>query len=483
MLYVSLLHSVSQVGVTNAIPAAGSPVPVRPAVIDLSEFTWAMSSPHGGRMTCEYGTITLRPTFFSEMAAVDGAWWPPPPVLNQITVGWYPDDGSAYWGAPELLVGWLESWDSGQVVYSLHPRQIAAITETDYHYKGTLADCAAHAALQLGLLLQTPPTRAGAVSVDWVAVGEMEVHAALDTICQYHAFFYYIIGTALYLADLLATKPSTSGYGPADFSAIAYLQAQPVRRISAPWTPEYIRQIYLEILDADNIYGTCGLTEVQISYAKDGPLYAPATVYASANDPLYPASNLIDGNPDTAWSSGGPQVPGVTLGMSISVGTLCEYALGGYLFGAYSPTRWNLYAYDEFNLKWWRLAEVESAGWDDVETRRFVLPEAQWQVWREVAYTTGATDHTIGEELTVTACHPGFYYITAALEVIEQVVTRKRVRVALPIRGSIIPSMLRLYQDPTAADGRSVESWLKVDSVTYNFGASSMVVEGYGGWA
>lgn len=483
MLHVSLLHSISQVAVTNAIPAAGSPVPVRPAVLDLSEFTWAMSSPHGGRMTCEYGTLTLRPTFFAEMAAQDSAWWPPPPVIGQIKVGWYPDDGSAYWAAPELLVGWLESWDSEQVVYSLRPRQVAAVTETDYHYKGTLVECAQHAAFMLGLSAITGGSRPTAPAVDWVAAGEMEVHDALDAICQYHGHFYYVSGSALYLIDLLATKPSTSGYGPGEYSAIAYLQAPPVRRISAAWTPEYIRQIYLEILAADNAYATCGLTEVQVCYADDGPLYAPVTVYASANDPLYPASNLIDGNPATAWSSGGSQVPGVTLGMSISVGTLRGYALGGYLFRAYSPTKWNLYAYDEFNAKWWRLAEVESAGWDDVETRRFVLPEAQWQVWREVAYTTGATDHTIGEELTVTACHTGFYYITAALEVIEQVVKRKRVRVALPIRGSIIPSTLRLYQDPTAADGRSVESWLKVDSITYNFGASSMVIEGYGGWA
>lgn len=484
MLAVLLTHRFTQIYVTNAIPAAGSPVPVRPAVIDLSEFAFAMSSPHGGRLSCEYGTLTLRPSFFSEMAATDSAWWPPPALFDQIEVSWYPDDGSTPWTAPEALIGWLESWDSTSVVYSLRPRTIYGATTMDHHYQGTLVQMFTAAAATLGMLLNTGMARSPSPDVDWLAEGEQEIFDNLDALCRYTSHWYHVRDATIYLVDLLATKPSTSGYGPADFASIAYLQPQPLKRLTAPWQPLYIRALYLEITDVGNAYGKAIIVEMDVALSVNGPLINPGTLAASISDPGHPASHAMDDSLATYWSSGDGAVPGVGFSVAIGDGNLVEYAItAGYDVPDYAPTGWRLYGYNVWGSRYEYLGEVEAVDWQDGLVRRFRVPTPTWQVTRDVVNSTSLHDHSIGGELAVAPCHSDYYYIANALQVIESVVTRPRTRVVLPIRAELQLGFSVLYNDPTIVAGRSVESWLRIDSITYDFTSSTMVIEGYGGWA
>ena len=482
MLYVDIFNGTYQVGVTNAIPAAGSPVPVRPAVLDLSEVTYAMGSAHGGRNTCEFGSITLRTSFFEEMDAISGGWWPPPAQLSQINVGWYPDDGTAAWRIPETLVGWLDSWGSEGVVYTLRPAVGYDLDTSDYHYQGTLADAFAAVAASLGMLLNTGMARSPSPDIDWVATGKRSMYANLETMCQYCAHWFHIYDNTIHLVDLLAAAPSTSGYGPDTYMDIAYTAAAPVKRLVAPFIPLYIRFIYLEITAADNEYGVAAITRVQVSTATDGGLFDPDTVWASVSDPPHPATHAVDANDGTYWSSDVSAVPGVTFGVSLASGTIAEYTITGHTNPDYSPYEWRLFGYDAWNAQYHLLETVRAGEWDSLQARAFSVPVPTWEVTREVAAIGGPHRHPVDNVVTVEPCHPDFYCITNALAVIDSVLSRKRTRVQRPISAEIKLGYTHKYVDNVSAQGKTVTSWMRIDAITYNFTESTMVIEGYGDW-
>ena len=488
MLHVSILSGLTTLAVTDRIPAAGSPVPVIPAVLSLGEFRFAQSSPHGGWIRGEYGSITLLPEVFSHIGRHrDPAMWPPPQRLEQILIGWYPDDGSAYWAIPGAFIGWLESWDASGITYQLREADDYGATVTDKHYRGlTLAGVFSAAATTLGLTLNTTWARSPSPAVDWVATGTNRILDNLDTLARFFTHAFFIDSATLYLIDTLADAVAADIFETRGSSATAesliaaeYFQPEPVRRFIAPFNPRTIRRVRLEILETQVDGTQAGVSGMRVSRSVGGAL-GVAPISASATNPAYPVSNLGDNNATTAWVSPAASVPGVTLTAVVTGSSIKEYELTAWTATDPMPTRWNLIAYNEWTGVYEYISTVESDDWSATEARRFSVPDPiNWQVVREKTYYPSLH---LGEEMTISPTgHYEHSIITTALVNIDTDVSRKRCRYAMPIR-KILPRQNVGLKDATSVEGRTIMSWIRVDTITYDFVAGQMVVEGGGNW-
>ena len=489
MLYVDILHNLTNIAVTDIVPV-DPPVayPAIPAVISLDQFRFAQSSPHGGMFWGEYGNLVMALDLFPRIADIGGAlgpdvaWWPPPQFLEQVTVGWV-DKSGALWQAPQLFTAWLETWSAAGAVYSLRPTDLYDETVTDYHYTGTVVEVFTSAASTLGLTLNATTARAVPPPIDWVATGTNRILDNLDQMAKWSAHACWIDGSTLWLADTQVDSASgvhvlTMG----DVIGAEYLQPPPYRKFSAPFDPPRINRVRLKMLERQG--GTTGgaaVAAVKVPPSNGGGLEVPTTIQASNSRSGYPVSNLVDGNAATMWI--GDSTPSVTVTAIVSSRQIVEYALTASTNVTATPARWQLYAYNEWTFTYDYVALVESGDWTAGEVRRFQVPDQiNWQVEADNSYTSLSATYRLGDTYTVQpACNPSWSYINSALAYIKTEMTRKRCRYSLPIQG-INPRARVSLTDNYTTPGRNVVSWARVDALVYDFAAGTMVVEGGGGW-
>lgn len=481
MLYVSLYHGANSIAVTNRVAAWWSETAVLPYVVDLSELRIAQSARSGGWYRGEYGTITLLPNTFSETAVDFPDWWPPPTVIEQVSIAWYPGDGVTPFVIPVVLTGWLESWDTSGVTYSLRRSDDYEETVIDRWYDGTLANAFSEVCTALGLTANYGWARSPSPDVDYRAMGETSVLENLTAMCAFFSHRFYISGSTAYLIDSMADAVDNAVLTSADIRSVEYLQPAPVKRVVGAYSPPYVKRIKLEFQERQDAGTSVVLAEFDVAKYYGGALINADALIVSAYQSGYPSTNLWDDNNATVWISGADTVPGVTLTAQVVYGQICEYAMTAYTSDPdYSPVRWSLYGYNGWTGEYEYIGNVESLDWTAGEQRRFSVPDPiTWQIQVENTYGS----NSLGDEYEVNpVCHTNHTLITEALEDVVEEITRPRCRYTLPIQ-EIIPSQKVTLMDTTTVSGEVITSWIRVESLTYDFNQGIVTVEGGGEWA
>lgn len=485
MLQVEIVHGVSDLLLTDRIPSDGGPRSMIPAIVSLSELRIAPSAMHGGMISSEYGTVTILPSLFAHAAIEDNTWWPPPRVLRQITLAWWPEDGSAVVNLPAGTVGWLESWDSSGVTYSLHHGDDLYNTIVkNQRYTGALTTVFNSACAVWGLSLVTTWARSPSPTVDWVAQGDNRIIDNLDALARFYSHAFFIEDSLLYLVDMTAANAITTAAAltSADIKSVQYSQSQPILNFAADFNPPYVKSLRLKFLATNAGSSQVQVVRFWVAKSVGANMARASSVSATASNPSYPVANLTDSDEATYWLSGFSAVPGVTLTATNSTGQIAEYAIGaGEATLDYAPTQWELWGYNEWSSGYEYIQDVQSIGWALGDLRKFAVPDGiSWPLKRDNPYETA---YRIGETMVVSpSCHTVYGNIFSALASISTVMNIKRCRITLPIRG-IKPRQTVTLTDTTTAAGKTITATLRVDSITYNFDAGEMTIEGGGNWA
>lgn len=480
MLLVTLISGVKGVIVTDAIPADTAPTGAVRAIIEFSEFRQSTPTYHGGFVRTEYGTITLTPSLFADPGL---GWWPPPTIIEQISVNYTPPETGVPFDIPQTFVGYLAEINSKGVTYSLWPSDEFAETATEEFYSGTLNTVFTAACSTLGLSLNATYARSPSPTVKWQTSGEHSLLDNLNDIAKSLCHRFYISGTTLYLVDCFLDNGSTITVANNEVIEVSYPSIGPYKQFCAEYNIIKPTRIQLEILALQGGGSSCILCEVDIAKAVGASLMAPDAIYANWFDPSYPYTNLVDSNTATFWVSGGGAGTNLALQMAVTSGQIKEYALQARASGSlYPPSEWRLSITDEDMYADAAtpvvVGIVEADGWTALEQRRFTVPEATMMITRDKYYST---THNLGEVYQISPiCQTDYNLIKNSLANIDTTVSRARTRVKIPIR-HILPGQRVEIADASICENVSITAWLRADSITYNFTDHYMVVEGGGG--
>lgn len=422
--------------------------------------------------------------------------WPPPQALY-IDLKYYEDASSSinplgYYGQ---VIGYRTSMSADGASYSLYLDDSHVAVATDAVYDGTLNAVFAAAAATLGVSLVTTYARSPSPQVDYKAAGKVRILDALDAIASFFSHRFYFSSAGLVLVDMFRDNGTALTLSSDQWESVEYPSTQPFSKLVADYTQVGVSKIRLDLQTVQDAGTSTTIAEARLLV---GDTAKATAVSVSAADPSYPASNLVDSNTSTFWGSGAGTVPGVTVELTTTPAELniWSYRLTATnLYYADMPTKWRLYGWHLGLSAYAYIGEVETTSWSALEARTFAVPPAHWPVEK-------VTNLTFGEEYTLqSTCANTYPRISDALNNINNLtnVARDRVRLTMPITAEVVPgrkieivdyltSSLVLPTWPTPGSGDitmeqyKISAWFHVDSISYDFLAQSMVIEGEGGW-
>lgn len=483
MLTVTVTDGIFSGVFTDAVPD-GESSQASVGVLAFDEVRWACSTPHGGLMRPEFGSISFAPSVF---AAVDSSWWPPPRVLKQISISWSDEGGS--FSVPVTFAGYLDELTDETVTYTLHALSEPTATTRDVRYRGTLASVFQTIAAELGLIASITNAREPSPTIDWFVSGENLLIDNLDKMAAFFTHVIYFSDTTAYLIDIYGTAPSTITLTPGDIIDAGIVPVGPYSRITAPWSPPYQTRLRLTIRDRDD-GGTTGvaISEVDIARQVGGTLVAPDYGIGVSTTGATDTTSMVDGNAATYWTSGG-LTNGAEVSLLVTVGIIAEYALMARPSGApYMPITWDLAGWNPYTSDYEHITYVTTtAPWSAAEQRRFPVPEdITWTVTYDMAYQAADGPIVLGDEYRLPySCATRHTNIYGALANISTIIGsgatgRSRTRLTLPIR-SIFPGWRVMVTGMELGGPAPAKYWCLAHALTYDFIGGTVTVEGPGG--
>lgn len=466
---------------TDAVPDGESSQDLV-GVLAFDQVRWACSTPHGGLMRPEFGSISFAPAVF---AAVDSSWWPPPRVLKQITISWHTPGGSLF-VVPGVFAGYLAELTGETVTYTLHALSEPTATAKDVRYKGTLATVFRAIAAELGLIASITNARAPSPPIDWFVSGENLLIDNLDKMAAFFSHVVYLSDTTAYLIDTYIEVPSTITLTPGDVIDAGIVPVGPYSRITATWSPPYQTRLRLTIRDRDDGGATgVAISEVDIARQIGGTLVAPDYGIGYSTTGVTDSTSMVDSNAATYWTSGG-LTNGAEVYLLVTVGIIAEYALMARSSGTpYMPITWDLAGWNPYTLDYEHITYVTTtAPWSAAEQRRFPVPEdITWTVTYDMTYQAAGGPIVLGEEYRLPySCASDYTRIYGALANISTIIGsgRWRTRLTLPIR-SIFPGTRVQVTGMKLGGPAPVRYWCLAHALTYDFIGGTVTVEGPGG--
>lgn len=483
MLTVTVTDGIFSGVFTDAVPD-GESSQASVGVLAFDEVRWACSTPHGGLMRPEFGSISFAPSVF---AAVDSNWWPPPRVLKQISISWSDEGGS--FSLPGTFAGYLDELTDETVTYTLHALSEPTATARDARYRGTLATVFQTIAAELGLIASITNARAPSPTIDWFVSGENLLIDNLDKMAAFFTHVIYLSDTTAYLIDIYGTAPSTITLTPGDVLDAGIVPVGPYSRITATWSPPYQTRLRLTIRDRDD-GGTTGvaISEVDIARQVGGALVAPDYGIGVSTTGATDTTSMVDGNAATYWTSGG-LTNGAEVSLLVTVGIIAEYALMARSSGIpYMPITWDLAGWNPYTSDYEHITYVTTtAPWSAAEQRRFPVPEdITWTVSYDMAYQSADGPIVLGDEYRLPySCATRHTNIYGALANISTIIGsgatgRSRTRLTLPIR-SIFPGWRVMVTGMELGGPAPANYWCLAHALTYDFIGGTVTVEGPGG--
>lgn len=483
MLTVTATDGIFSGVFTDAVPD-GESSQASVGVLAFDEVRWACSTPHGGLMRPEFGSISFAPSVF---AAVDSSWWPPPRVLKQISISWSDEGGS--FSVPGIFSGYRAELTDETVTYTLHALSEPTATARDVRYRGTLASVFQTIAAELGLIASITNARTPSPNIDWFVSGENLLIDNLDKMAAFFSHVIYLSDTTAYLIDTYIEVPSTITLTPGDVIDAGIVPVGPYSRITATWSPPYQKRLRLTIRDRDD-GGTTGvvISEVDIARQIGGTLVAPDYGIGVSTTGATDTTTMVDSNAATSWTSGG-LTNGAQVYMLASVGIIAEYAIMARSSGTpYMPITWDLAGWNPYTSDYEHITYVTTtAPWSAAEQRRFPVPESiTWTVTYDMAYQAADGPIVLGEEYRLPySCVPDYLSIYSALANISTIIGsgasgRWRTRLTLPIR-SIFPGRRVLVTGMELGGPAPAKYWCLAHALTYDFIGGTVTVEGPGG--
>lgn len=483
MLTVTVTDGIFSGVFTDAVPD-GESSQALVGVLAFDQVRWACSTPHGGLMRPECGSISFAPAVF---ATIDSSWWPPPRVLKQISISWSDEGGS--FSVPVTFAGYLDELTDETVTYTLHALSEPTATTRDVRYRGTLASVFKTIAAELGLIASITNARAPSPTIDWFVSGENLLIDNLDKMAAFFTHVIYFSDTTAYLIDIYGTAPSTITLTPGDIIDAGIVPVGPYSRITATWSPPYQTRLRLTIRDRDD-GGTTGvaISEVDIARQVGGTLVAPDYGIGVSTTGATDTTSMVDGNAATYWTSGG-LTNGAEVSLLVTVGIIAEYALMARPSGVpYMPITWDLAGWNPYTSDYEHITYVTTtAPWSAAEQRRFPVPEdITWTVTYDMAYQAADGPIVLGDEYRLPySCATLYTNIYGALTNISAIIGsgasgRWRTRLTLPIR-SILPGWRVLVTGMELGGPAAANYWCLAHALTYDFIGGTVTVEGPGG--
>jgi hypothetical protein len=160
---------------------------------------------YGGYCRLEAGGIAFSPALFD--ATNINTW--PPPVQMDITIKYTATTEAA---ATTLLSGaaHLREITSEAVVYDVYPPDHTTTKAGGTAYNDTLVNVATSICTDLSLTLDSTAARAPSPTVQHTLTTDRLLIDVLSDFCRFYTHFFYIVGTTLYLCDMLADNGTST---------------------------------------------------------------------------------------------------------------------------------------------------------------------------------------------------------------------------------------------------------------------------------